>query len=343
MSRTVPAALLAGLLSLGAPEAAVPPTNVELRWTAPAECPSKDDVEAELRTLTDDGVVVVDGDAPTIIDATVIETADGFRMQLRVERRGIAETQSMDSKTCDTLARAVVLVAGVDLTQPLTPSEPAATIEPPPPPPVSPPPETNDEPEPTSADAAQREVTDPPSAEDDVSPTDIRAVFGVETGPSLGVVPSITAALTGFVGVRLNRVQVDVSGFHHFEASEAVVQSARIAGSLSGGAVRGCWVPDVERFEFPLCGGVALAALRTSPSAGVQSPRTLSDLWVGATLSAAVAWRIRERFALALRLQGAASLRRPGVHWAVGGERQLAFRAEPVAGALLLGPQIRLP
>lgn len=340
----MPVALLASLSSLGPPQAGPPPTVVELRWTAPGDCPSKEDVEAELQALTDGTVTVVD-EAPTLVDATVSEAAEGFRLQLRVERRGVVETQSMESKTCDTLARAVVLVAGVDLSQPADPTPPARTADPPPLPLVESPPEPRDEPVATSNSSASREPTEHPAApiHDDTTPPNVRVVLGMEAGPSLGLVPNITAALIGSVGVRMHDVQLDVSGFHHFEASEGVARSARIAGRLSGGAARGCWVPDIDNFEFPLCGGFALAALRTSPSANVQSPRTLSDLWAGATLSAAVAWRIRERFAATLRLEGAASLRRPGVHWTVDGEERPVFRVKPVAGALLLGPQVQLP
>lgn len=338
--------LLLSLTFLEPAEARVPPALVGLQWSAPPGCPARAEVIAELEALTN-GAVEVQPGAPTTLDATVAVSETGFRMQLRIERRGVVETQSLDAKTCETLARAVVLVAGVDLShEPETVVAP--TDGPPEPASASPPPSATEASEtPPAREAPPRALARPETPPTPATVTSqarrVRVVAFAGAGPSLGYVPSPTARLDVAIGIRTPRWQFDATGFHNFAASATVVETASLSGSLSGGGLRGCWVPTVSRLEFPTCAGLALGSLRTEPSASVQSPQIHRDLWAGGTLSAGLAWVIRDRIALLLQVQGAVSLRRPGVHWNVDATRRLAFRVAPVTGALVVGPQVRLP
>ncbi len=322
-------------------ETTVPPAAVDVQWSAPAGCPDADDVEAELRRLTNDAVVVESG-APVSVTAIVTESELGFRLELRIERHGAVETQTLNAKTCATLARAVALVAGVDLVaepEPLQVAPPPPTPVPPPAPhhPSSPPVATQPPP-------ARSESPPPESPASTTSPRRTWQVLAsVGAGPSLGFVPRITAALGGSLGVQRGPWQVAVHGFHHFVARDEVVPPAQLAGSLTGGGVRGCWVPRIAPLEFPLCAGAGLGSLRTEPSADVQPRRVNRDLWVGASLDASLVWVLVPRLALFVRAMGAASLRRPAVHWNVEGTQRLVFRVAPVVGSLVLGPQLRLP
>lgn len=333
--------LLLSLTFVEPTEVGVPPASVGLQWTAPEGCPSQSEVVAELHTLTN-GAVEVRADAPTTVDATVTKSEVGFRMDLLIERRGVVETHSLDAKTCGTLARAAVLVAGVDLSREPEPALVAIDEGPDPTPPSEPPTDVAETPAaPAVAVAANDPEATPAQTAAFLQP--IRVVAFAGAGPSLGTVPGVTARLAGALGIRRSWWQLEATGFHDFATAATVIDTASLSGSLTGGGIRGCWIPSASKFEFPVCAGIALGSLRTEPSADVQSPQVHRDLWVGGTLSAGLAWVIRDRIALLAQVQGAVSLRRPGVHWNLDASRRLAFRVAPLAGSLILGPQVRLP
>ena len=73
---------------------------------------------------------------------------------------------------------------------------------------------------------------------------------------------------------------------------------------------------------------------------GLTGDRDRVQLYVAAVLSAGAAVRLRPWLALGARAELLAGLRRPAVHIEGVG---FVFRALPVAGRLVLGPEFRFP
>lgn len=341
----------------GTPQLPVDETQVAIEWEAPSGCPSREDVERDLARLRAEAAAA----SGIQIVARVHAVGEGFRVELTTAAGDRAQARSLFSTRCDTLARAVALIAAVDigvvgpsesttLTRadavdlldvpapqlPARPSEQSASVAPPPDP-------TPPDSAPLPSAAPRPTNPPPPPKRRPGRDWTHRAVLSAGAGPSLGVTPSVTAVLGGRIGWRFDEIQLDAAAFHHFSSERTVVGDAAIAGQLTGAGLRGCYVFTRGPLEFPVCGGVALGSLRTEPN-GAVTPRVVNrGLWAGASADAAIAWPIRPRFALVLGAQLGVALRRPAVHWTVSGERQLAFRTAPATFSATLGPEIRLP
>src|SRR5690606_19705391 len=89
---------------------------------------------------------------------------------------------------------------------------------------------------------------------------------------------------------------------------------------------------------FPLCGGVAMGAVRVDDR-GAASRGAHHRLWVGAIVSAAVVWRFRPYAGLFFGPELSIALRRPEVQLAGGG----AYRTGPIAVRGALGIELYFP
>jgi hypothetical protein len=127
------------------PEPAAPP--IDLEWDAPAECPGRETVLAQIRrVLGDDGAAA----APRVSARVSVARRDDGRWHVRIVVLGEPEGERMlDSASCSALTGATALVLAIRIKPNLLGGEtphPGGTMEPssiataiPPPPPPTPP------------------------------------------------------------------------------------------------------------------------------------------------------------------------------------------------------------
>lgn len=308
---------------------------VALEWLAPSMCPSRADLMREVDALAPD-IEVKTGSALSI-RATVVEEVDGFRMEVRSDDASFPG-QTLHAKRCETLTRALALIAadlGSSQPEPEPLPEPELLPEPEPeplperkPPPEQAPPVV--QPQPDLAPATERGRDE--------------ALVAVAAGLSLGILPTPAATVLGRLGWKRGRWSVEGAGGHVFETTETVVTPASLATRLTYGELRACYEAFGRgMWSLSGCLGAQLGALRAEPSEELDPGRPSRDLWVGGSAAGQVALRVRPRIALVLEGVAVVHARRPGVYWTVNGDRQSVFRVGSASGAFLLGPRFHLP
>jgi hypothetical protein len=325
-----------------------PSPVVELSWTAPAECPDREAVLAEIVRLVGRPL----GQDPTrTLNASgrIDRRPDGgYRLELELLLEGSHARRELDARSCDTLLvpAAVMVAVAVDPPTPDDTTQPLAVPEAPPPPPQP----LGDAEEPTPprriADARDPQPTDPipPRPTSAASgprrePERPQAVLGVAGGMAIGVVPRVGASLEGGVGVLLPRIRIELEGVHLFRR--------RVFGPLAdtGGELRitaarpaACARLGGPRVEVPLCGGVELGVLRAE-GFGISDPTIQRHSWLAILAASGLAVRLRPWLALRIRAGMALSLLR----------REFTLLGASVAttgvvdGRLGLGLEVRLP
>jgi hypothetical protein len=102
--------------SLGSATASAQTLPLTLRWTAPLQCPTADDVRREVARQAH----VVPGSTPPALDADARVESVGhrWRVELRTTRAGIEGYQTLEDESCELLARATALVLALALYDP---------------------------------------------------------------------------------------------------------------------------------------------------------------------------------------------------------------------------------
>jgi hypothetical protein len=111
-------ALLSAALATGLGVAPVSAQTLPLtlKWTAPPQCPTADEVSREIARQAH----IVPGRAPAPLDAAARVEALGahWRVELRTTRAGIEGYQTLEDESCELLARATALVLALALYDP---------------------------------------------------------------------------------------------------------------------------------------------------------------------------------------------------------------------------------
>jgi hypothetical protein len=121
------AALLgAALLGLAAPASAQSGSRVALEWTAPAGCPDREQVLAEIDRLIGDA-----SHEPLTVVGTASPNDGRWTVQLQLTAGASQGSRTLEAETCTLAVQAAALVVAL-AAQPQTPQEPpqAAPIEP---------------------------------------------------------------------------------------------------------------------------------------------------------------------------------------------------------------------
>jgi hypothetical protein len=330
-------------LGAPAPELVPPPPReptpvLELRWDAPASCPSADEVRAKIVELMQRPL----GEEPThriVVDATVTAGAAGFEVTLAVQTDAGASTRRFTAERCaELLMPSAVVVAiaidphvegdvGVASPEPIAPRQPpvvAATVEP------VPEPIANAEPEP-AVDRAAPASTPRPRRE-------LRALLAARAGLDAGNLPGVGAAIEASAGVRLRRARVELGATHLFERTESRPESGGGALRLTAARGRGCWEPRRRQLSFPLCGGAELGIVRARGVA-LQQAATVRRVWFAVLAQGGLVWSPRPRVGLSLAAELVVS---PARHaFEIAGE---ALYTTGIAGVrATAGVEVRLP
>jgi hypothetical protein len=272
--------LSTGLVVLGwtSSVSAQPAERLALTWSAPAGCPSAENVQARVS-----GLLGGDASAARVADvraAGQVERVDGgFRLLLSMGIAGAPSSRVIEARTCDELAGAAAIA--IALLARSTLSGPSATSGEGPP--ASSPSTSAQEsaqtpsPAPTTPAPPVKAKPTPPAA----TPGDgLHAVLDVPVGlAGWGSLPSAAVGVGAGLGVRWNALRLvahgelwvpqkhEVSGF----ATHFALQSAR---------VEACLVQSLGGVQLGPCLGSAVQRLKGDGlGSSVFSPSSRSALW----------------------------------------------------------------
>ncbi len=331
------------------PEPAAGP-RIEVRWTAPEDCPASAFTDAMDRLLAGSTV-----DSTIAVEATVDHDADGWHLRTRFEagpdRSG---ERTFHAPACPTIANAAALAIAIAVDPTVLDRLTAAPTQ------SSPPPGEDPGPEPTTAAVEPALVPEPLPEDPPLGPIEaIDAGSGAgdriraETGPEIrGVVavgglldgvalpgPGGGIALTG--GIIQGLWRAEIVGTYRFGTERASPVRADAGGRFSRwtAGVRACAVPVVGPVELPACVG-ADAGQTIGGGYGVPVTQVATRPWFAVLAAAGIAWPIVPRIALFARGTLAVPVLR---HEFVIRGLGLVHRVGPVSVGGRLGIELRLP
>jgi hypothetical protein len=314
--------LAAGLVSAAAPARAEAP--LDLRWVAPAGCPTADDVRAEFARLVR---VPAERATPALsADARIEARGARFVLRLHTVRDGREGEREIEAESCASLARAAALVLVLAYGQGQEPAlGPAPGVEEhraPPPHPRAPVPRPADNVPAAPPSAPPPELPPPPPA---APPTVVRvapppplpaetAVWSVAAEAGAGGSPIPGPGLRLGLGLdrRVGRfaATLRLEGWTPTDgATAASGVSVRYEGF--GGALGACGIPvRASRVALLACASGGLAGLRGA-SVGAAVNRSATAPWT--TVAPALRARVllAGRLYLDARVEAKVSLTRP--------------------------------
>ena len=314
----------AGYFLASARQAHAEPLPIDLSWEAPPECPSYDEVMAELSRITR----VKPGRTVTHIraDAQIEHTADNrYRLRLRTQREDQSGDTDLDAATCAVLKRGVTLVLalalgdGVDLVD-----EPA-----PPPPPV-------DVPEPPAAPPPPVARPKPPVP---VAPVAIAPSSEVRWSPWLAATGAsgltAKAALGPQIGLELGQLHWHALAQLSYWPSASAPRAQGIDSSYSAfiGALGGCGRVPFGAWSLSACATFEAGVVRGA-SAGAFQDGAATAPWYAVGPSLVLAAPLSG--SLKLRVAGGLSVAFEPPHFAIRGFREVYVVSRYVP-ALTLG------
>ncbi len=335
----VPASSWLWLAIASTPAALEDAGELDLTWSAPAQCPDAGRVRARVEQILGRRLVA-SGPTTLKVEATISEEG----LQLRTQTEHGERTRLLAGHECGALTEMAVfaIAFSIDPTAAARAAdepgagEPIAQPEPEPEP--APDPEPEPEPEPKPSAAPQPEPQPPPVAE---TPPRIRVGVRVAAAGAIGLLPQIGAGVTGAVAIVLPRARVEVHYDHDFERPRDLEGDRAVEVRAWRLGARGCWVPSLPAgVEFPLCGGAQAGPVRGRPTGTLAAAKTTSVPWVGVDLLAAVAYFPVRWLGVSAGLEGIVPIVRPSFSFEDLGR---VYRSAPVAGRLFAGLEVRFP
>jgi hypothetical protein len=303
----------------------------ELRWSAPAECPDRRDVEHEVGRLVGYPLQASDSADFTI---EIVEKEPGFELTLRREEKGSGErrTRTLSGRTCSEVADAAAVAIAMAL-QGNDTGEEAAQWQ--------------------TAPADQPQVLPQTGAR---TPTRGRAEnVARDRGPRSGAEPSPFHVMGGAAGVvdfgalpqAAPGVELDLAAGYRklrLTAFGALFAAVDATASQGGGGEFRLWTAGVLTcFDEPLrgytlsgCGGFELGRMN-GRGIGVSASRERSARWQAARLEMGVTLPAVGPLAVAIRAAAVLPLYRP--EFVLDGT-EVVHRAAPVTGRFLVGLEI---
>lgn len=325
---------------------------VELRWDAPAGCPSQEEVAGQIAEMVGDSA-----EAPARVEFRV-ERRDE-RWQLVGEISGVADggRRELSAASCEELAEAAVLIVAIAVDPPVVPEapEPAPVGE------AEPEPVAAPVVEPASTEQAQRQLR----AERAFvwlsrSPTRRAwALVGLGGGAGIGVLPGPAGVVRLSLGVRGSRrpgvftterwsvaLVQDVWLPRGLEVSSAPRYGGRFWAYSAG--VRGCGVvwtgESVEsgggrRLSVPLCGAIAAGVMVGEGTGALSVSQRRVAPWVTASAGPGLRVRLSPQVGLLFAAEVVVALARP--QFDITGEGVVCCGR--VGGLFTGGIDLRLP
>ena len=270
--------------------AASAPADVELRWTAPPECPDAAAVEARVAEYTA-GVEPAEAIA---VDATVEPIGERWRLRLVVVRGEARDERVLEDAACEGLAESAAVLVAIAIAPELMGARP---IEETPPPVVVAPPPVQEAPAANAGDhtVAPSEPPPPPPRRREPTHVSLRASGGASVGwlPIGGDVALALALYWRWLRLEL----VGAYGPRRLIRFEDLDSSGADVSGWTLGA-RGCGVLHATRWlDVPLCGGIEAGQLIARP-VRLDAGRVGRPAWVAGVVAPALRFVVHPRVAL---------------------------------------------
>lgn len=280
--------------------------GAEVRWTAPAECPTEQRVRDRIDDLAGEGALRPD----MVADARVRASPSGWSLRLVLRTAGQSSARQMVSGDCETLADAVALVVAthvdpIPVDQWITRRESSASapsrpeVAPRSPPELasesaSDPPEAAASPAPSSGAPPERAA----AREPDRMGVRVAVLAGRAVLDDLDLGPDVELSWQrGVVHLAFGALALVPRDRPVFAG--AFLRQWMIAGRLRAGVA----MPLSSRVELPLSIGAEIGPV-FARGRGVDRPRTAVSPWLAAVGSAHVVWRPRARWGLWIGVEG---------------------------------------
>jgi hypothetical protein len=291
------------LLSWTAPAYAQEDT-LDIVWSAPAGCPSKDQLIDRVRAITGTAAL---GDPRLQVEIVVQRgVTSEFSALLHTDIGGVEGTRELSGASCEEVTDAAALVLALLLKPPeataLAPA-PEATVMPTPeeraPTPLAP--VERAEPAPRRKDAAPV-----------VSEWTLRALVRAGAGAGIGSLPGVAGIAVLHAGVSAGWAALEVRAGYGLPKSANVAGSPGIGGRFSviEGGTLVCVRPSLFDWRFDSCAGLALSKM-AGQGQGATETSGGSAVIGAALLEQAVARRLWENLALRLSVEAQAPVARP--------------------------------
>jgi hypothetical protein len=292
---------------------------VELKWEAPARCPSHADAQLRLeRALAERGASPADRAS---VDVQVTEKGSGrYELSMQVRLGDRIGRRTIEGEDCEALADVAALVVAIALDPGGDATfETLETQETEEAPVVVPQPDAS-----AREDEAQAAVS-PPAASADASIEPAapprppvaarpRPSFFAQAGAGVGVgmLPSAGPSIALAFGPRGRHWMATLGGTFWFRREGRVPEHPEVGGELRLWSIdaRGCGIPAIGIVAFPLCGGLGVGMLH-GRGIGELQPRSARSAWVAIRVGPGLeVWPVR-RFGLWVRAEGAFVVARP--------------------------------
>jgi len=318
---------------------------VDLRWDAPAGCPSQADIAGQIAARVGDSA-----DAPARV-VFHVEPRDG-RWHLVGEISGVADggRRELSAATCEELAEAAVLIVTIAVDPPVVPPapQPAAIVTPPPDPPAAivtlpPAPPAAIVTPPPAPPASPPLVERAPSPSPPPPRRRLSALIGLAGGLGLGALPGPAGLLRLALGVRGERWSAALVQDLWLPRSRDVSTDPAYGGrfSLWSAGLRGCGVVPAGRVEVPLCATLAAGVMAGKGVGALAVARSQVSPWLAAAAGPGLRVPLgRGAFGLLFAAELVAVLARP--RFEISGEGVVCCE-DRVGGQFTGGLELRLP
>jgi len=272
------------------------PRDIELNWTAPAECPTAESVLMRLESLL---AGPHRGMGLARVDAVVRGGDAAFEMEMTIRYEGVEDVREFKAAACADMAEAAAVVLAVSL-EPGLQQKPTAEVE------SSAVPETTARPViPEMLPEAVGPTEIPPVESVVPAPkTEVRServsmpvrpwriAIMAQAGPEYGGLRAWTLALQGGVAIVWPHVRLEAFGTYLTPRVQQRLDGSGGHYQFVGGGVRVCGQTRPERWAFVGCAGAEAGALRVSPR-GIENPRVHFGPFMGPSLGVGVIWHHR--------------------------------------------------
>lgn len=335
---SVQAILLAAIAGTGVP------SDLELHWSAPPECPERDVVESHISASLAEQADTRAVDAEGVIVAKMVEQGSSYALELTIETSDYVATREIRSSDCERLARATALVVAVALeagssAQNVDEAMDAGEAENDPFVPEPPP----DVPEEPPADRLAVDQVGPEQAEEETPELPkgplIDGAFRLFGGVDSGVLPGASGGIGLGLALTGRLWRVGIEGSRWFPKSEFFDGEPGVGGvfDLWEAGVRGCFVPVFDTLEIPLCLGGEAGQLRAVGTGGTVN-LTRQPVWGAVVIAPGVIWLPRPWIGLFGGFDGFINVARPEF---TGEDRPVLHQPTSVTVRALVGVEMR--
>jgi hypothetical protein len=340
--RSLLASIAASLAAHGVALADTPPLT--LRWQAPADCPTRAEIEAEvLRLLSPKGHF----GAKLTADASTSRGTDGrYYLSLHTTQAGVEGERDLSGQTCRAVSDAAIVTMALSLDpnlalpkdfgtkagEPIEAKRSNATAPRATPASVQHPVEVKPSERPAPRSIAVSATPAPP----------IRFVVRSILGWRWGTLPQSTGELGASLGLLRGRASAHLVLSLTPATTRAYSQAQPTAGgafTMQSGELAGCWALVDSRFGLSPCVGAALIHVRAQ-GFNVTPPRQGSLSWTTSLFGLQATYQQTTRLTFVAQATAYAAFRQPPYAYLSGLDK--IFQPERMAYQLRVGVQLQI-